>query len=981
MHSGRIAFLDTKCQSFFSLLHILVTLQSCLQSICTSLSINNMLSNCTSDQTQMELIFATSGIEASSYVSSLSWKLTDLSNDLIMVEDDDASSNIVYNSLFQATIATCVNTSITNNKCFAFELYNYGQYLDWFQLLLDHRSVTLGNETTFYERTAISFCANNFVNHLDAYDDRHNLTISISNIVDVGKVETLSIENITIYEENRNFNEIDTIYNNPIAFDHDTQGLRNVTLFITDGCYKVSVQNVYLFSDTSGECVVFVDDKIVGYCYRDVKSVTDTSVVFCTNDNHISHCITPHFCNSHTNNISDVYMSNYEIDQFGGGNSLPFESSYAIENVVNQSVSGYFLCFGELSCYNTSFHSSSDEIYYWCFSLRSCVDVSFDLQLSSYWGIYSGCFSIFACDLTQIDHFIMSVAVSGLRSQKLTTIEPLTAPVGFLSRWVFGLINTNIMINSTGTFFGMQTYFAMFNVTLVCSPNIASGYVTFDCDSNHAFIVVDESCYNDNWNFGYYNCENLVNDINDVDVGVVNLSQRITQITSRMETVMAKCDSNDGNNDVDLVYDIGHSIYYGQDIMNSFEGGNICCRGAYSCGGTSTLRAINGTILCGGLASCKNVDFLWTQTNTSHAYCIGSYACEATTISSAGDVICGGAYACWKSVINTAVSIFCVAGNACSDVNVRQFDKMDILGNHQDMTVYSGNNENENVEIWFYESGNTTAAIYCESSDSCTIHCDEYSCNNVVLYCDGLCDIDCSLNNIYGCNISVYSASPTTAPTGAPTNAPTTAPTTEPTLNPVDAQVILTEEDVSNSFNIFIVCGGSLTLITLITACMHASKYNNQLFNWPIVLVAMLYSNDFISDVFFVLRLCVVAFDGFEENEANKNENRFGPFFILFLLSLIFVIVPFGVNLYQLHHAISKWSNETILKETCVSYWLRSNAKKLYFMAITTGSSFSAIGLANSYLFKLNAFSMGLSNYHRSQFRTKRFYSVVLLEV
>ena len=310
-------------------------------------------------------------------------------------------------------------------------------------------------------------------------------------------------------------------------------------------------------------------------------------------------------------------------------------------------------------------------------------------------------------------------------------------------------------------------------------------------------------------------------------------------------------------------------------------------------------------------------------------------------------------------MIFEAVEVFCFSESACVNVNVQRFEKMYLADYQDDMIIYSGNSESKNIEIWFFYTLDSYIIFYCEENDACFIYCDIYSCGNLELYCDGLCDIDCDPeNNIYQCDIKIDSPSPTAAPT--------------------DVTVLLTEGDVSNVFNWLMSCGAGAAAIVMIAAYINATQKHNELYNWQIVVVAIIYSNDFISDLFFSLRLSVIAFDGFTEN---NNHNRFGPFFLLFILSVIFVLLPFIVNLFQLNHAIAKWTNDAMLKETCVSHWIASNAKKLYLMTIITGSSFSAIGLANSYLFKWRAFSMGLSNYHRAEFQTKRFYSVVLLEV
>ena len=126
-------------------------------------------------------------------------------------------------------------------------------------------------------------------------------------------------------------------------------------------------------------------------------------------------------------------------------------------------------------------------------------------------------------------------------------------------------------------------------------------------------------------------------------------------------------------------------------------------------------------------------------------------------------------------------------------------------------------------------------------------------------------------------------------------------------------------------------------------------------------------------DVFFCARLFVLSLD---------EDSKFALYyFVLFVLALVFLIVPLFSNVLQLYYEIGKWSKDPVLQPTPVSGWIRSKVKFLYFVSIVCGSSFSAVQLCNSYLFKMKIFSMGLSRYHKNRFQTQRFASIVLLEV
>ena len=82
----------------------------------------------------------------------------------------------------------------------------------------------------------------------------------------------------------------------------------------------------------------------------------------------------------------------------------------------------------------------------------------------------------------------------------------------------------------------------------------------------------------------------------------------------------------------------------------------------------------------------------------------------------------------------------------------------------------------------------------------------------------------------------------------------------------------------------------------------------------------------------------------------------------------------------QLHKQVQRWRRDSMLQRTNVIFWFDEYLKMLYLVSVICGSSFSAIALFNSFLLRLDVFGMGLSQYHRRQFQTKRFFSIVLFE-
>ena len=138
----------------------------------------------------------------------------------------------------------------------------------------------------------------------------------------------------------------------------------------------------------------------------------------------------------------------------------------------------------------------------------------------------------------------------------------------------------------------------------------------------------------------------------------------------------------------------------------------------------------------------------------------------------------------------------------------------------------------------------------------------------------------------------------------------------------------------------------------------------NDFFSISTIVITLFQVLDLSSDIFLSISIY---------QQINTKDQLYE---ILFILSLVFIILPIIISIYQLWHQIKKhwW------KQDHIKLWLRNNDKLLYFLSIFLGSSFSATQFVNSNLFSKYMFSMGLSNIDRIRFQTKR-YSVVILEV
>ena len=113
-----------------------------------------------------------------------------------------------------------------------------------------------------------------------------------------------------------------------------------------------------------------------------------------------------------------------------------------------------------------------------------------------------------------------------------------------------------------------------------------------------------------------------------------------------------------------------------------------------------------------------------------------------------------------------------------------------------------------------------------------------------------------------------------------------------------------------------------------------------------------------------------------EEIAANDN-NIYIRF--MFIGSILFLVVPTFLTLYQLQREIKMWLNDANMRKI-VEPWLRIYVGFLYFLSIIFGGSFSAIDLCNSNLFELSIFYMNLSREYKQVFKNKRVLSIVIFE-
>ena len=228
----------------------------------------------------------------------------------------------------------------------------------------------------------------------------------------------------------------------------------------------------------------------------------------------------------------------------------------------------------------------------------------------------------------------------------------------------------------------------------------------------------------------------------------------------------------------------------------------------------------------------------------------------------------------------------------------------------------------------------------------------------------------------------VRSVAPSAAPTIAPTDSPSSSPTDNPTNSPIDGDIPFAEQldqDITFWFEwVLLGVGIGVVFTTCIGTCAAKRLDFNELFRWTPLISSLFHINDFFSDIFFCLKLGVFAFATSENTHLSEYSQNI--FFYLFFGCLVCIIVPVFTTLIQLHLQMSEWSEDAVLKNTDVTKWISSNITLVYLLAVLTGSSFTAIDICNCYLLKLSIFCMGLSEYHKTHFQIKRFFSVIMIE-
>ena len=759
--------------------------------------------------------------------------------------------------------------------------------------------------------------------------------------------------------------------------------------------------------------ILLNNNQTVGYNgYFDVQSKTNIVCVAKPSDNyiymdtdliHTSYCIEPESCMN-----KEVWISDFERTKGLNLDGHSYHSLYKSKIDISKLNQDYIACYGAYACDESDLMLDVDnDAYVECAGVFGCNSVLIEAD-------HIGCWSPSSCNSINF-----TITTSNTYTYNSSTPWYLRIP-GIFLYGLFSVFNEELYINChPSCYVYILAPFAIVNSRIKLSSRVetfslfehrySNGFsdLTIECESQDTLVFIDvafvytydeygniienyadqldyityENCkyISTTWYYDYNN-SNYHNNSHHLYHVVENnnILDAVEMVKQLLNANLYQCV---GRNENTTMVNIGYPLFGESSITSSDDFSVICCNGYFSCSLASSIETgANGNILCMAFQACSEATLIRTRNAVNHnanytfdsgnILCLGMYSCALANLESSNYIMCAATAACGQAFILDARTLICGSSwYGCYQAVVRSVNKIYVLAINWGMTVYSNNIG----ETWIYllaEEAGYELTYFCDEGDICHIICGaKYSCDNTTqIYCNGKCDVSCYSNET--CPKIMISTSPTLSPTDSPTDLPIAS-----------NQRLFEEKDLNLWFNWIVGILTVLVVIIAIIAIIDARYIRiNELFTSSSIIVALFYANDFISDVFFCLKVCVYAFiDVNNDSDDDNNKNR-GAYVILFFLSLTFIILPLTLNVIQLYFELSKWQNDVILKQTQVKQWINTNVKLLYFLAVMSGSSFSAISLCNSHLFKLKVFGMGLPRYYQSLFQSKRFLSIVVCE-
>jgi len=92
-----------------------------------------------------------------------------------------------------------------------------------------------------------------------------------------------------------------------------------------------------------------------------------------------------------------------------------------------------------------------------------------------------------------------------------------------------------------------------------------------------------------------------------------------------------------------------------------------------------------------------------------------------------------------------------------------------------------------------------------------------------------------------------------------------------------------------------------------------------------------------------------------------------------------FIVIPWIANMVSLSKYQQRWCKDDAIRERVYS-WFVSWQRLTYALAAISGSAFGTVELANSYVFGMDFFCMGLNERHLKRFNNNRLWSGIIAE-
>ena len=225
------------------------------------------------------------------------------------------------------------------------------------------------------------------------------------------------------------------------------------------------------------------------------------------------------------------------------------------------------------------------------------------------------------------------------------------------------------------------------------------------------------------------------------------------------------------------------------------------------------------------------------------------------------------------------------------------------------------------------------------------------------------------------------SIAPSTAPSAIPTQIPTaetTAPTMPPTASPEDKYIYVTSlvsssqasYDQKVTYQTFVYVAsiliGIVAIVAIIGFC-HARHRGNAV-NVVSLFKFLLYLLDSVSDTFFCVNLFYLYLNGHNHIDL-----------LLLIGSVIFLILPCLLSLYEMERFISKNIEENGNEMVMIQYF-KQHSYKLYVICLLIGNFHATILLFSSRLFDLQTFKLSINDNQMLLLQNKYFIHSTIFE-